>query len=133
MIRLEIAGSLNSEKLADGLVTFRLENQADTARSKEKPNLLSPVQSIASDLLLGKKPPDSIILKSEPELSAATFYQNENGGPVYVRTNLNISWPQWRSKAVGPGGLAVYEIPPVKTLVMGNNDRLFQVNLPKVR
>jgi hypothetical protein len=85
----------------------------------------------AYDLLAGHEPTKGVFLASEPPWPESLFFQKDKGGPIYAQTPLAIQWPAWTEKVANPSGMAVYEISPVKEIIVNNKGRLVRVNLPR--
>jgi hypothetical protein len=132
MIRLEIASGPNLNRTVDGLVNFQIKNGLRPT-ADEPGVVLTPGLKLAYDLLAGVNLPEGSYLDLDPALPESLVYQGPDGGPVYVRTHFKVVFPTWTEKAASPGGLAVYEIPPIHEIIVEVEGRQFRVNIPRVR
>jgi hypothetical protein len=132
MIRLEITSGLDPNRRIDGVVNFQIKNALHpTAQATDR--RINPELTLAYDLLEGRSLLAGSFLTSEPVLPESLFFQKDKGGSIYVKTPFQPHWPAWIEKVSSPSGVSVYEIRPVKEIIVNQSGRLIRVNLPRAQ
>lgn len=114
----------------DSLAVFRAEQRGPNA--KEPSIGPDPESAVDSDMMsfIDNVPPDSakrIQLsrqgsdKSDEQEEREDVALWSHGDSYYLRTKHPLVWPAWNAVAKGPGGVRVYEMPKVSSLMLSQN------------
>ncbi|MDR1086121.1 MAG: DotH/IcmK family type IV secretion protein [Deltaproteobacteria bacterium] len=120
LIQLEIKTEPDLRRQVDGVVHFRIPYAKSPFPNRENLNQSGKGHNFLCDFLAGLTPSDGTRLYSRPAGLNSCYFQPTPGGPIYVRTDMILEWPHWQEKVVGPGGLAVYKIPPTGLVISKN-------------
>ena len=129
VIKLSTVSSLKPGRDIDALVTF----QVGEAGPSSPPTVLAlsapkEVDDVLYAILDGLVPKGGQILEAEPALEGERVVAL--GSSMYLRTNRSLIWPAARARVAGPGGVAVYEMLPVTTMVLSNGDETLDLKVP---
>ena len=113
----------------DGLIIFQIQETGPLAQPFPggDPKPAAVVDGILYAILDGVVPKGAKTLEADPALDGESFFQA--GGSLYLRTTRALLWPAPQARVSGPGGLAVYELPLVPSVMLHDADEVRTVNL----
>ncbi len=113
------ADSRNEHGLApaeiDGLLTVKLWRLGPVAQRPAVGPIAEPALNPRLQQFLYDTPPEGArdVPLDPPVGKAWTF-----DGHLYLRTDRPLRWPAWSAQAKAPGGVAIYELPSVPSLLV---------------
>ncbi|MDR2387499.1 MAG: hypothetical protein LBE80_07960 [Deltaproteobacteria bacterium] len=132
MARLSTTSAVKDDRELDGLIIFQVQESGPLARPvpglDPKPTVL--VDNLLYELLDGMTPNGARIIEAKPALEGESFTQV--GPNLYLRTTRGLLWPAPKAKVSGPGGLAVYELPLVPSVMVHDSEEVHTVILQGV-
>ncbi|MDR1486763.1 MAG: DotH/IcmK family type IV secretion protein, partial [Deltaproteobacteria bacterium] len=128
VIRLKTASALNSERQVDSLIVFQLQERGPQALPETlEDDYPSVTDDILYSILDGLTPAGGRVLQPAPQLDGEIYTQL--GEAIYLRTKHTLLWPAPRARVSGPGGLSVYEISPVSSILLSRQDGVVTIAL----
>jgi intracellular multiplication protein IcmK len=132
VVRLITSSAVDPARQLDGLIIFQIQEPGPGARplvnGSVKPRQV--VDALLYSLLDGVEPTRARAVIAEPALEGESFVQV--GSNLYLRTTRALIWPAPQARVSGPGGLSVYELPPVPSVLLADRDEVFTVLLSGV-
>ena len=113
------ADSRNEHGLApgeiDGLLTVKLWRPGPAAQRPSVGPAPEPALNPRLQQFLYDTPPEGARdVQLEPPVGKAWVFD----GHLYLRTDRPLRWPAWTAQAKAPGGVAIYELPSVPSLLV---------------
>ncbi|MDR2368429.1 MAG: DotH/IcmK family type IV secretion protein, partial [Deltaproteobacteria bacterium] len=127
--RLSTNSAVKADRRLDGLIIFQIQEAGPMALpgAAPEPGPAGPVDDILYGLLDGFMPEGAVPIEAEPALEGESFVQV--GQNIYLRTTRGLLWPAPQARASGPGGLSVYELPAVPSVMLHDSDEVRTVVL----
>lgn len=127
--RLSTSPAARPGRRLDGLVVFQVQEPGPLALpgAPEAPGAGSVVGDVLYGLLDGLEPEGARPVEAEPALEGETFLRS--GDSLYLRTRRRLMWPAHTAMVSGPGGVAVYELPPVPSVLVRDSRGVSAVTL----
>jgi hypothetical protein len=131
--RLSTAPAGRPGRRLDGLVVFQIQEPGPLALpgAPEAPAAESVVGEALYGLLDGLPPAGSRLVVAEPALEGESFHAA--GDSLFLRTRRRLMWPAHRAMVAGPGGIAIYELSPVPSVLLRDFSGVSSVTLKDVR
>ncbi|MDR3135649.1 MAG: DotH/IcmK family type IV secretion protein, partial [Deltaproteobacteria bacterium] len=130
--RLSVNSAVSPDRQLDGLIIFQVQESGPLATPMagldHRP--ASAVDDLLYQMLDGITPEGSKAIKADPALEGESFTQI--GPKIYLRTTRGLLWPAPIARVSGPGGVAVYEIPAVSSVMLHDADEALTVFLQGV-
>ena len=127
--RLSTASAAKPGRRLDGLIIFQIQEAGPLAQplpgGLPRPDGL--VDGVLYSLLDGIIPEGAKVIEADPALEGESVVLAE--GRLYLRTTRTLLWPAPQARVSGPGGLAVYELPLVPSVMLHDADQVRTVNL----
>ncbi|MDR2300959.1 MAG: DotH/IcmK family type IV secretion protein [Deltaproteobacteria bacterium] len=120
MARLSTTSAVKDDRELDGLIIFQVQETGPMAQPlpglAPKPTVL--VDNLLYELLDGITPKGAKHIGAVPALEGESFTQV--GSNLYLRSSRTVLWPLVQAKVYGPGGIIVYELPLVTSVVLND-------------
>jgi intracellular multiplication protein IcmK len=128
VIRLKTASALKSGRQVDSLIVFQVQERGPEALPETlKDDFPTVADDILYSILDNLTPTGGKVLKANPGLDGDVYTQL--GQSIYLRTKHALLWPAPRARVSGPGGVMVYEIAPVSSILLSRDDGVLSVSL----
>jgi intracellular multiplication protein IcmK len=122
------ADSRNEHGLApgdiDGLLTAKLWRPGPAAQRPSVGPAPEPALNPRLQQFLYDTPPDGARdVQLAPPVGKAWAFD----GHLYLRTDRPLRWPAWTAQAKAPGGVAIYELPAVPSLLVSDDGQTLSI------
>jgi hypothetical protein len=130
--RLSTISAVNPDRVLDGLIIFQIQEPGPQAKplALSGPKSTQLVDDLLYNLLDGLVPAEARVIEAEPSLEGESFIQI--GTKLYLRTTRGLLWPAPGARVSGPGGLSVFEMPAVPSVLLNEADDIKTIILKGV-
>ena len=131
VIELKAASALKEGRNVAALVVFQVGELGPKSASLQGARVQAPSKAVSDKLYAvmdGITPNGARILEADPALEGERVFLS--GDSMYLRTRRTLLWPAPRARAAGPGGLTVYELSPMTTLLLSSGEEISELRVP---
>ncbi|MDR0354860.1 MAG: DotH/IcmK family type IV secretion protein [Deltaproteobacteria bacterium] len=129
MAHLTTTSAVKPRRELDGLIIFQIQEPGPKASlsGQAEPLPASVVDDLLYAFLDGLEPQGSRPVEARPSLDGERFSQV--GERLYLRTRRGLLWPAPQARVSGPGGVTVYEIQAVPSILLSDGEEVMTVDL----
>ncbi len=122
--------SSKKEGETDALIAFQADKRGPNAKTPEiGPTMKSTVDDIMLAFLDGVPPASAKPLNISKDVKKLNLWEYK--GKLYLRTLYPLVWPAWSSIVNGVGGIRVYRMSQVPSLMISKDGNVLSLNIKK--